>query len=131
MPYGMNKKIIKTSLAPQAIGPYSQAIQSNGFLFLSGQIAIDPSTNQLIESHSIADQTTRVLHNIEGILKSQNLSLSHVIKTTIFLKSMNDFSTVNEIYATFFKDNPPARSTVEVSRLPKDVLIEIEAIATI
>lgn len=127
----MNKKIVETSLAPKAIGPYSQAVQSNGFLFLSGQIAIDPKTNQLIESLSIADQTTRVLQNIEGILTSQNLSLSHIVKTTIFLKSMNDFSTVNETYGTFFKVSPPARSTVEVSRLPKDVLIEIDAIAVL
>ena len=127
----MNKKIFQTDRAPKAIGPYSQAIESNGFLFLSGQIPIDPATNQLISSPSITDQTKRVLQNIEALLKAKNLSLHHVVKTTLFLKNMSDFSAVNEIYGTFFKENPPARSTVEVSKLPKDVLIEIEAIATL
>lgn len=127
----MNKKIISTSQAPKAIGPYSQAIQSNGFLFLSGQIPLDPQTQALIPSTSITDQTKRVLQNIEGLLKSQNLSCDHIVKTTLFLKNMSDFPTVNEIYGAFFKNNPPARSTVEVSKLPKDVLIEIEAIATL
>ncbi len=127
----MNKKIFQTDHAPKAIGPYSQAIESNGFLFLSGQIPIDPATNQLISSASVVDQTKRVLQNIEALLKAKNLSLSHVVKTTLFLKNMSDFPAVNEIYGTFFKENPPARSTVEVSRLPKDVLIEIEAIATL
>ena len=127
----MNKKIFQTDRAPKAIGPYSQAIESNGFLFLSGQIPIDPATNQLISSPSITDQTKRVLQNIEAILTSQNLSFSHVVKTTVFIKNMSDFPTVNEIYGTFFKENPPARSTVEVSRLPKDVLIEIEVIAAL
>ncbi len=127
----MNKKSFQTDKAPRAIGPYSQAIESNGLLFLSGQIAIDPTTNQLIASSSIVDQTKRVLQNIEALLKAKNISLSHVVKTTLFLKNMSDFPAVNEIYGTFFKETPPARSTVEVSRLPKDVLIEIEAIATL
>ncbi|MBI3018280.1 MAG: RidA family protein, partial [Deltaproteobacteria bacterium] len=127
----MNKKIFQTDRAPKAIGPYSQAIESNGFLFLSGQIPIDPATNQLISSTSVMDQTKRVLQNIEALLKAKNLSLSHVVKTTLFLKNMSDFPGVNEIYGAFFKENPPARSTVEVSKLPKDVLIEIEAIATL
>src|SRR3989338_997722 len=129
--FPMNKKIFQTDKAPKAIGPYSQAIESNGFLFLSGQIPIDPTTNQLISSTSILDQTKRILQNIEALLKAKNLSLSHVVKTTLFLKNMSDFPAVNEIYGTFFKENPPARSTVEVSRLPKDVLIEIEVIATL
>ena len=126
-----NKKIFQTDKAPKAIGPYSQAIESNGFLFLSGQIPIDPTTNQLISSTSVVDQTKRVLQNIEALLSPKNLSLSHVVKTTLFLKNMSDFPAINETYGIFFKENPPARSTVEVSRLPKDVLIEIEAIATL
>lgn len=127
----ISKKVIETPHAPKAIGPYSQAVQSHGFLFLSGQIAIDPKTNQLPQGISILDQTKRVLQNIEALLKSQNLSLSHVIKTTLFLKNMGDFPTVNEIYGSFFTPPYPARSTVEVSKLPKDVLIEIEVIATL
>ena len=127
----IDKKIIQTQTAPKAIGPYSQAVESHGFLFLSGQIPIDPKTNALIPSTSIVDQTKRVLQNIEAILISKNISFAHVIKTTVFIKNMSDFPTVNEIYQTFFKENPPARSTVEVSRLPKDVLIEIEVIATL
>ena len=131
----MNKKPFKTDQAPAAIGPYSQAIESNGFLFLSGQIPIDPKTNTVIPSPSIIDQTRRVLQNIENILKARDLSLAHVIKTTIFLKNISDFQKMNEVYASFFSkkpaDTPPARSAVEVARLPKDVLIEIEAIATL
>ena len=126
-----SKKIIQTPEAPKAIGPYSQAVESHGFLFLSGQIPLDPKTNQLISSTSVADQTERVLQNIQNLLKSKNLSLDHVVKTTLFLKNMTDFPTVNEVYQSFFSQNPPARSTIEVSRLPKDVLIEIEAIATL
>lgn len=127
----MNKKSIQTSDAPKAIGPYSQAIQSQGFLFLSGQIPLDPQTQALIPSTSVTDQTRRVMQNIEAVLKSQNLTLDHIVKTTLFLKNMSDFPAVNEIYGSFFKSTPPARSTVEVSRLPKDVLIEIESIATL
>ena len=127
----MDKKTIQTDHAPRAIGPYSQGIQSHGFLFLSGQIPIDPSTQMVISSSQISDQTRQVLKNIEALLHSQNLSFDHVIKTTIFLKNMSDFPTVNEIYGAYFKNTPPARSTVEVSALPKNVLIEIEAIATL
>ncbi len=127
----MDKKPFQTDQAPQAVGPYSQAIESHGFLFISGQIPIDPKTNQLIESSNISDQARRVLQNIENIVKAHHLSMDHVVKTTIFLKNISDFATVNEIYQQFFKKDPPARSTVEVSRLPKDVLIEIESLATL
>ena len=126
----MNKIPFKTDQAPQAIGPYSQAIESHGFLFISGQIPIDPTTNQVIGSGSIEDQTIRVLTNIEALLKAKGLTMENIVKTTIFLQDMAHFQTANQIYANYFKKNPPARSTVEVSRLPKDALIEIEAIAT-
>lgn len=127
----MDKKPFQTDQAPKAVGPYSQAIESHGLFFISGQIPIDPKTNQLIASPEISDQALCVLQNIENILKSRGLTTDHVIKTTIFLKNISDFTTVNNIYERFFKKEPPARSTVEVSRLPKDVLIEIETIATL
>ena len=127
----MNKKSFQTDQAPTAIGPYSQAIESNGLLFLSGQIPIDPKTNTVISSPSIIDQTRQVLQNIENLLKARQLSLAHVVKTTIFLKNISDFQMMNEVYAGFFKDTPPARSAVQVARLPKDVSIEVEAIATL
>ncbi len=123
-------KIIQTTNAPQAIGPYSQAIIVNGLLFASGQIPLNPTT-MLVESGDISNQTIQVLENIKAILKEANADLSNVIKTTVFIKNMNDFATINEIYASYFKDHKPARSCVEVSRLPKDVLIEIEIIAKI
>ena len=121
-------EVVATKDAPQAIGPYSQAIKVGGFLFTSGQIAIDPATSQVIEG-DIAAQTERVMKNLAAILKAGGLSLQRVVKTTVFLKSMGDFATMNEIYGKYFRDNPPARSTVEVARLPKDVLVEIEVIA--
>ena len=121
----MNK--IDTSNAPQAIGPYSQAISSNGFLFVSGQIPIDPKTNQIVEG-GIVEQANQSFKNIGEILKAAGLDYSNVIKTTVFVKDLNDFSTVNEIYSKYFISNP-ARSCVEVSKLPKGVLIETEAIA--
>jgi 2-iminobutanoate/2-iminopropanoate deaminase len=119
---------ISTEKAPEAIGPYSQAIRIHDLLFLSGQIPIDPQTNLVVEA-DITLQTRQVLTNIQAILINVNASLGNVVKTTIFLKDMNDFSLVNEEYRQFFENHHPARSTVEVSRLPKDVLIEIEAIA--
>jgi 2-iminobutanoate/2-iminopropanoate deaminase len=123
-------KIIATDHAPKAIGPYSQAVVSNGFAFLSGQIPLDPQTGQIVEG-DIAAQTTRVLENLKAVLEASGSSLSQVVKTTVFLKDMGDFSNMNEIYATYFPNNPPARATVEVSRLPRDVRVEIDCIATL
>jgi 2-iminobutanoate/2-iminopropanoate deaminase len=122
------REAIATKQAPAAIGPYSQAIKANGFVFASGQIPIDPATGNVI-SGSIADQTQRVLTNVTEILKAAGTSMEKVVKTTVFLKNMTDFATMNEVYSTFFTGTPPARSTVEVARLPKDVLVEIEIIA--
>ena len=122
------KEVISTSDAPKAIGPYSQAIRVNGFVFTSGQVAIDPATQQVI-SGDVAAQTERVLKNLANILNAAGSGLEKVIKTTVFLKNMNDFTAMNEIYGRHFTENPPARSTVEVSRLPKDVLVEIDAVA--
>lgn len=121
-------KVVSTTKAPQAIGPYSQAIASNGFLFASGQIPLDPAT-MVVHAKTIADQTTQVLENMKSVLEAVKLTLEDVVKTTIFLKNMNDFAEVNAIYGNYFKNHKPARSTVEVSRLPKDVMIEIEFIA--
>lgn len=120
-------KVIKTLEAPAAIGPYSQAIKANGFLFVSGQIPLTP--NGELAGDDIKTQTKQVLKNLKAILKEADLSLKDTVKTTIFLKSMDDFSIVNEIYAQAFKEHKPARSTIEISKLPKDVLIEIELIA--
>jgi 2-iminobutanoate/2-iminopropanoate deaminase len=122
------KKIVFTSDAPAAIGPYSQAIRSGSLLFCAGQIPLDPRTGQMV-SDDISEQTKRVLENISALLRAENLNFNHVVKTTIFLTSMGDFQTVNEIYATYFRENPPARSTVAVSALPKGAKVEIEVIA--
>ena len=108
------KKIISTGRAPKALGPYSQAVVANGFAFLSGQIAIDPATNQLIEG-GIAEQTERVLENLKGLLEASGSSLAEVVKTTVFLKSMDDFAKMNEVYGRYFPENPPARATVEAA----------------
>ena len=120
-------KVIKTLEAPAAIGPYSQAIKANGFLFISGQIPLTP--NGELVGDDIKTQTKQVLKNLKAILKEADLSLKDTVRTTIFLKNMDDFSVVNEIYAQAFKEHKPARSTIEISKLPKDVLIEIELIA--
>ncbi|WP_304342302.1 RidA family protein [Campylobacter ureolyticus] len=120
-------KVINTTNAPAAIGPYSQAIKANGFLFVSGQIPLTP--NGELAGDDIKTQTKQILKNLKSILKEAHLSLKDTVKTTIFLKNMDDFSVVNEIYAQAFKEHKPARSTVEISKLPKDVLIEIELIA--
>ena len=122
------REVIATDQGPKAIGPYSQGIRTNGFVFLSGQIPLDPFTQQLVEG-DIQVQTDRVLQNIQGILESSGTSLAEVVKTTVFLKNMSEFAAMNEVYGRYFTSNPPARSTVEVARLPKDVLIEIEVIA--
>jgi 2-iminobutanoate/2-iminopropanoate deaminase len=122
------KKIISTSEAPGAIGPYSQAVRSGRLLFCSGQIPLDPKSGQLVPG-DIAAQTRRVLDNIAAILKAEGLTFDHVIKTTIFLTNLGDFQTVNEIYGSYFKQDPPARSTVQVSALPKGANVEIEVTA--
>ena len=122
------KKIISTSEAPGAIGPYSQAVRSGSFVFCSGQIALDPKSGQIVAG-DIAVQTRRVLDNIAAILRAEGLSFDHIVKTTIFLTNLGDFQTVNEIYGSYFKADPPARSTVQVAALPKNVDVEIEVIA--
>jgi 2-iminobutanoate/2-iminopropanoate deaminase len=122
------RNIISTPNAPKAIGPYSQAVRARGLVFVSGQVAIDPATQQVIEG-DVAAQTERVIKNILAILSSAESSLDQVVRSTVFLKNMNDFAAMNEAYGKFFNAAPPARSTVEVSRLPKDVLVEIDVIA--
>ncbi|MGC2112013.1 MAG: RidA family protein [Candidatus Korobacteraceae bacterium] len=122
------REVIATDAGPKAIGPYSQGIKANGLIFLSGQIPLDPASQQLIEGDA-ATQTDRVLQNIRGVLQAAGSSLQQVVKTTVFLKNMSDFAAMNEVYGRYFTQSPPARSTVEVARLPKDVLIEIEVIA--
>ena len=124
----MKKKVIQTVKAPKAIGPYSQAIQAGNLLFLSGQIPLDPGSGELVKG-DIGEQTRRVLENLKGVLESQHLGMDDVVKVTIFLKDMGNFNQVNEVYATYFPSSPPARSTVEVARLPRGAGIEIEAIA--
>jgi 2-iminobutanoate/2-iminopropanoate deaminase len=119
---------IQTDLAPQAIGPYSQAIKANGFIFASGQIPLDPATMQLVDGDT-AVQTERVLMNVKAVLESAGSSLDRVVKTTVFLADMSDFAAMNEVYATFFGATRPARSTVQAARLPRDVKVEIEVIA--
>ena len=122
------REAIATANGPKAIGPYSQAIKANGFVFLSGQIPLDPSTQQLIAG-DVAAQTDRVLQNLAAILQGAGSSLQQVVKTTVFLKNMSEFAAMNEVYGRYFTEAPPARSTVEVARLPKDVLVEIDVIA--
>ena len=124
----MNKIIISTDKAPKAIGPYSQAIEVNGMIFTSGVIPINPETNELVKG-DIKVQAEQAIGNLAALLKEAGSDTEHVIKTTVFIKDMNDFAAVNEIYAKYFTKDFPARSCVEVARLPKDVLIEIEAIA--
>jgi 2-iminobutanoate/2-iminopropanoate deaminase len=124
----LKMRIITTSKAPLAIGPYSQAVEKNGMLFISGQIPVNPETGA-IESISIREQTIQVIKNIEAIIHAAGYTLQDVVKTTCYLSDMNNFSEMNEAYSGFFQNNHPARATVEVSRLPKDVLVEIESIA--
>ncbi len=123
-------KIISTEQAPKAIGPYSQAVVSNGFAFLSGQIPLDPATGQLVVG-DIAAQTARVLENLKAVLEACGSSLAQVVKTTVYLKDMGEFAAMNAVYAEFFRENPPARATVEAARLPRDVRVEIDCIATV
>ena len=122
------RDIVLTDHGPKPIGPYSQAIRANGFLYVSGQVALDPKTGQLVGA-DIRQQTERTLENVKGILEAAGSNLHHVVKTTVFLKDMNDFAAMNEVYGKYFPSAPPARSTVQVARLPKDALVEIEVIA--
>jgi len=122
------KRIVKTNKAPQAIGPYSQGVIAGNFLFISGQIAIDPDKNEMI-SGTIEEQTEQVLKNIGAILNEAGLTYDNVVKTTVYLTDLSDFGKMNEVYARFFKNNPPARAAIQVSKLPKGAKIEIEAIA--
>jgi 2-iminobutanoate/2-iminopropanoate deaminase len=122
------KEVVATNDAPKAIGPYSQAIKAGGLVYCSGQIAFDPATMQVVEG-DVRAQTERVLKNLSAVLAAAGSSLDRVVKTTVFLKNMGDFAAMNEVYATFFKDKPPARSTVEVAQLPRNVLVEIDLIA--
>ncbi len=122
------RDVISTLGAPKAIGPYSHAIRANGFVFVSGQVAIDPATQQVIEGDATA-QTERVMKNLSAVLKAADSGLDMVVRSTVFLKSLGDFAAMNEVYGRYFTAAPPARSTVEVSRLPKDMLVEIDVIA--
>jgi 2-iminobutanoate/2-iminopropanoate deaminase len=124
------KDVVLTARGPKPIGPYSQAIKSNGFLFVSGQVALDPQSGEFVAA-DIRQQTERVLENLKAILEAAGASFHHVVKTTVFLKDMNDFAAMNEVYARYFSAAPPARSTVQVTRLPKDALVEIEVIASL
>ena len=121
---------VATERGPKAIGPYSQAVKANGFVFLSGQIALDPMTQQIVEG-DVTVQTVRVLENLKAIVEAAGSSIERVVKTTVFLADMNDFAAMNEVYARYFATAPPARSTVQVGRLPKDALVEIEVIASL
>jgi 2-iminobutanoate/2-iminopropanoate deaminase len=122
------KQIVSTEKAPKAIGPYSQAVIHNGLAYLSGQIPLDPATGELVTG-DVAAQTERVLENIKAVLDAAGASFASVLKTTVFLKDMGDFPRMNEVYARYFAGNPPARSTVQAARLPRDVMVEIDAIA--
>jgi 2-iminobutanoate/2-iminopropanoate deaminase len=129
----MSKTLVFTNEAPEAIGPYSQAIRTGNLLFTAGQIALDPATGQLVPG-GIKEQTTRVLENLRAIVEAAGSSLAHVVKTTVYLKNFDDFAAMNAIYATYFAPQgvaPPARTTIQASRLPKDTLIEIELVAEI
>ena len=122
------KQVIKTESAPKAIGPYSQAVHAGDFLFASGQIPIDPKTGEFVVG-GIAEETEQVLKNIKAVLESAGTDLAHVVKTTVFLADMDDFAAMNEVYGRFFRENPPARATVQAARLPRDARVEIEVIA--
>jgi 2-iminobutanoate/2-iminopropanoate deaminase len=124
------KDVVLTNRGPKPIGPYSQAIKSNGMLFVSGQVALDPQSGEFV-GVDVRLQTERVLENLKGILEAAGVSFHHVVKTTVFLKDMNDFAAMNEVYARYFSAAPPARSTVQAARLPKDALVEIDLIATL
>src|SRR5580704_15252016 len=124
---GQVKEVISTEKGPKAIGPYSQAIKANGLIFTAGQIAFDPATGQIVEG-DIARQTVRVFENLKAIVEAAGSSLDKAVKATVYLKDMNDFEAMNEVYARYLRTNPPARSTVEVTRLPRDVRVEVDLI---
>lgn len=124
------KEIIQTEHAPQAIGPYSQAVKANGFVFASGQIPTDPETAQFVAG-GIKEQTEQVLKNLSAVLEAAGSDLKHVVKTTVFLIDMGEFTAMNEVYGTFFTEQPPARATMQAARLPRDARVEIEAIALV
>ncbi|MBN2230881.1 MAG: RidA family protein [Candidatus Thorarchaeota archaeon] len=126
----MSRKVIATDKAPKAIGPYSQGIKANGFVFCSGQLPANPSTGELVTG-SITEQTRQSLANVKGVIEAAGSSMENVVKVTVFLKDMNTFAEMNAEYANWFTDKPPARAAVEVARLPKDVGVEIEAIAVL
>jgi len=127
----MDKHAISTSLAPSAIGPYSQAIRTGNLLFVSGQIPIDPATGKIIDDKSIQAQTRRVLQNLTAIVAAAGGSVDGIVKTTVYLRDMNEFADMNAVYGEFFRIRPPARATVEAARLPRDVSVEIDCIAVI
>lgn len=124
------KEIISTDKAPKAIGPYSQAVRAGGFLFTAGQIALDPASGQLVEG-DVARQTTRVMENLKAIVEAAGSSLDRAVKATVYLKDMGDFAAMNEVYGRYFASNPPARSTVEAARLPRDVRVEIDLVVAL
>ena len=124
----MSKRVVMTDRAPQAIGPYSQAVVGGGFVFVAGQLALEPRTGQLVPG-DVRIQTKRVMENIKAILEGAGSSLANVVKTTVFLRDMNDFGAMNEIYGSYFQEDPPARSTFQVAKLPRDGAVEIEVIA--
>ena len=124
------RQIIKTGAAPQAIGPYSQAVVAGGFVFASGQIPLDPATGEFVEG-GVAEQTEQVLRNLSKVLEAAGTDLSRVVKTTVFLADMNDFAAMNEVYGTYFSSPAPARATVQAARLPKDARVEIDVIASL
>lgn len=122
------REIIRTERAPAAIGPYSQAVRAGGFVFASGQIPLDPQTGEFVAG-GVAEQTHQVMRNLKAVLEAAGVGLESVVKTTVFLSDMNDFAAMNEVYGQYFKENPPARATVQAARLPRDARVEIEAIA--
>jgi 2-iminobutanoate/2-iminopropanoate deaminase len=122
------REIIKTEDAPAAIGPYSQAVRAGGFIFASGQVALDPQTGEFVPG-GVAEQTEQVMHNLAAVLKAAGSGLDRIVKTTVFLADMSDFAAMNEVYGRFFQKDPPARATVEAARLPRDARVEIEAVA--
>ena len=124
------RDIVSTDRGPKPIGPYSQAVKANGLIYVSGQIGLDPKTGEMVAG-GIAEQTDRAMNNLKGIVEASGSKLSHAVKTTIYLKDMNDFAAMNEVYGKFFSAAPPARSTVQVARLPKDALVEIDIIAVL
>jgi len=128
--WAQQKQVVATPDAPKAIGPYSQAIKAGGLVFTAGQIPLDPITGQIVGADAAA-QTDRVLKNLQAVLHAAGTNLENVVKTTIFLKNISDFAAVNEVYGRYFKNSPPARSTVQVANLPREALVEIEAIATL